>query len=130
MGLFNKKPIPIVQSRAMNYDQMVDFFGLPANTSLRDGAFHRFFMPATTRLTEYDNKRYQSAELVNCGNTVSVEISGKPVGNLDDRCLSNAVHVLRHYGGNRAPACISHTGGGKTYNVTCIDPLWDDSILT
>jgi hypothetical protein len=131
MGLFSKsKAAPVTQSWLMDYDEMVAFFGLPPGTSLRDGAFHRLFMPATTQLTEHENKGYISVELVNRGNAVTVEISGKAVGKLDNRCLPDAVEVLRHYGGQRAPAALSHTGTGKTYNITCIDPLWDGSILT
>ncbi len=131
MGLFGKsKAAPVTQSWLMDYDEMVAFFGLPPGTSLRDGAFHRLFMPATTQLIEHESKRYVSVELVNCGNGVTVELSGKVIGKLDERCLPNVVEVLRHYGGNRAPAALSHTGTGKTYNITCIDPLWDGSILT
>ena len=130
MGLFSKaKAAPATQSYVMDYYEMVAFFGLPPGTSLRDGAFHRLFMPATTQITKDENKRYISVELVNCGNGVTVELSGKVIGKLDERCLSNVVEVLRHYGGNRAPAFLSHTGTGKTYNITCIDPLWDGSFL-
>jgi hypothetical protein len=130
MGLFSKaKAASATQSYVMDYDEMVAFFGLPPGTSLRDGAFHRLFMPVTTQITEHENKRYISVELVNRGNAVTVEISGKAVGKLDDRCLPDAVKVLRHYGGQRAPAALSHTGTGKTYNITCIDPLWDGSII-
>ena len=130
MGLFSKaKPAPVVRSTAMDYYQMVESLGLPSGTSLRDGAFHQLFMPATTRLIEYENKSYQSVELVNRGNAVSVEMSGKVIGNLDPRCLPDAVQVLRHYGGKRAPAFLSHTRQGKTYTITCLDPQWDGSIL-
>ena len=132
MGIFGKKktaPVAVVQSKLMDYDEMVDYFGLPPGTSLRDGAFHQLFMPAATRLLEYKDKRYQSVELVNRGNAVAVELSGKPIGNLDQRCLPDAVEVLKRNGGNRAPAVLSHTGTGKTYTITCPDPLWDGSIL-
>jgi hypothetical protein len=131
MGIFSKsKAAPVVRSTAMDYYQMVEFLGLPPGTGLRDGAFHQLFMPAITRLIQNENKPYQSVELVNRGNAVTVEISGKAIGKLDDRCLPDAVQVLRHYGGQRAPAFLSHTRKGNTYTITCIDPLWDGSILT
>lgn len=130
MGLFSKaKPAPVVRSVAMDYYQMAESLGIPSGVSIRDGAFHQLFMPATTRVLEYESKPYQTVELVNRGNAVSVELSGKSIGDLDQRCLPDAVQVLRHYGGKRAPGFLTHTKQGKTYTILCIDPHWDGSIL-
>jgi hypothetical protein len=133
MGIFGKKkttPAAVAQSKLMDYDEMIAYFGLPPGTSIRDGAFHQFRIPATTRLLEYKNKAYQSVELVNHSGAVSVVISGKPIGKLNDQALPDVVHVFRHYGTNRVPAVLGHTMKGQWYTITCIDPLWDGSILT
>ena len=122
-------PGPTRVSTAMNYSEMLAYLRLPASISTYDGAMHKFSMPATTPVPEVEGKNYQSCELVNRGSSVAVEMNGKTLGNLDQRCLPDALTVLRHYGGQRAPAVISHTSQGKTYNVTCVDPEWDGQVL-
>lgn len=133
MGLFGKtktKPAPPARSTAMTYDQMVEFFGLPPGTSFRDGAFHQFYIPITTRLLEYENKPYQSVELVRTGKQIVVEMSGKPIGEIHWQSHNDVFHVLAHYDSMRAPAVLNHSVGGNSYRITCIDPLWDGSIAT
>jgi hypothetical protein len=130
MGLFSKKIALAVQIIPLSYDQMVDSFGLPAGTSIRDGAFHKLWMPATVRIPENDGAPYLPVQLVNKGGAVEVQLGGRTMGKLDPQCLPDAVQVFKYYGQNQAPAFLSHTGKGKTYAIICIDPLWDGSILT
>jgi hypothetical protein len=43
------KPLgPTRVSTAMNYSEMLAYLRLPASISTRDGAFHKFWLPATT----------------------------------------------------------------------------------
>lgn len=126
MGLFSKaKPAPVVRSTAMNYEQMLQFFGLPENIIVREeDCIIKMWMPATTRLVEYENKPYQTVQLVNKGNNVEVHMSGKSIGNLDPRCLPGAVIVLKGNGGKTAPAVLKHQSAGVTYSITSRNPEW------
>lgn len=123
-------PGPTRISTAMDYAEVLAYLRLPAHVSTRDGAFHKFWMPATTPVPEVQGKNYQSVEIINAGSSVAVEMNGKTLGKLDQRCLPDAVTVLRHYGGKRAPAVLSHTGEGKTYSIMCVDPDWDGQVLS
>jgi hypothetical protein len=130
MGIFSKKRTATVQIIPLDYYQMVDYFGLPPGTSIRDGAFHKMWMPVTVDIPENDNAPYLPVQLVNKGGAVEVQLGGRTMGKLDPNCLPDAVQVFKHYGQNQAPAFLSHTSKGKTYSITCIDPAWDGSILT
>jgi len=126
MGLFSKaKPAPVVRSTAMNRAQMLQFFGLPDDIIVsEENCIIKMWMPATTRLIEYENKPFQSVQLVNKGNAVEVHMSGKSIGNLDPRCLSSAVMVLKANGGKTAPAVLKHQSAGVTYSITSRNPEW------
>ena len=123
MGLFGKtktKPAPPAQSKAMTYDQMVKFFGLPAGTSIRDDdSIYEFFMPATTRLVMYENKPYQSVELLNKGSKIAVIMSGKHIGEVTANSHIEAVKALKTHGGLVAPATINQHRDGKFYRILC-----------
>ena len=123
MGLFSKaKPAPAAQSKAMDYDQMIEFFGLPQGASIRDDdVVFEFFMPATTRLVMYENKPYQSVELINKGKTIAVLMSGKHIGDVTANSQSEAVNALKTHGGMVAPATINQHRDGKYYRILCPD---------
>jgi hypothetical protein len=126
MGLFGKpkaKAAPPAQSRAMDYNQMVEFFGLPAGSSIRDdNCFFELYTPATTRLVMYENKPYQSVELINRGKTIAVMMSGKHIGDVTPESHREAVKALNTHGGIVAPATINqHRDGKKFYRILCPD---------
>lgn len=126
MGIFGKtkaKPAPPAQSKAMDYDQMIEFFGLPKGTSVRDDdCVFEFFIPSTTRLVMYENKRYQSVELLNTGKTVAVLMSGKHIGDVTPESHKEAIKALNTHGGIVAPAVLSpYRDSKKFYRIMCPD---------
>ena len=125
MGIFGKKkaaPVAVVQSKLMDYDEMIDYFGLPPGTSLRDdNAMFEMFLPATTRLLEYKNKSYQSVELLNKGKAVAVIMSGKHIGDIDPKTHNEAIKAINTHGGVVAPAALSFHRSKTHYRILCPD---------
>lgn len=94
-----------VQPQTFGYDQMIEWLGLPAGTSVnRDGdVIASMFMP---NVGYGDPAWYYAAEIVNKGDHVDVEVGGHKLGTLDQRSLPDAVDVLRRGGGQRARAVV------------------------
>ena len=127
MGLFSRKAW---EPEPMTWDQMIEFLGLPPGTSftfdtLADdsedverhkwrGTLAKMWMPANQF---GDGQHYYRGEIINTGKAVEVKVEGKKVGQLDPRCLSDAVEVFKRHKVSKVPAAVSGWRDTKTQQV-------------
>jgi hypothetical protein len=127
MGLFSRKAW---EPEPMTWDQMIDFLGLPPGSSLSfdllvdesedlerhkwRGTMAKMWMPANQF---GDGQYYYRGEIINKGKAVDVKVEGKKVGQLDNRCLADAVEVFRRHGTSKVVAAVSGWRDQRTQPV-------------
>ena len=132
MGLFNRKAW---EPEPMDWDGMIAYLGMPEGSSwhfdtLVDesedverhkwrGYMAKMWMPASDF---GEPASYYQGEIINTGKAVEVKVEGKKVGQLDPRCLTDAVEVFRRQGQNRVRAAVNGNSGKRTQRVVAYAP--------
>lgn len=112
MGIWGKlkeatQPKPWQPPQGIDIEQVGQYFGLPGRVIVREADELADLYCDNLHIDGMEPGLFYPCVLVNRGQQVTVIVGGRQVAVLDQRCLPDAVEVLRASGGKQATALVS-----------------------